>query len=177
VNTVADRITAELGALVGQLLGDCWRAADMQVFGFGPRHRIFNRMGEIEVCGLRLHVQCRWRLVDAGKIAFGRDDLNYPADESVSAEDFDWDKQDSALDVAQRQWFAWHRAAPPRVEAVHGDAYGGFRVCLEGGAALEAFPCDSRRGEYSEHWRLIGHRADGSHFVVTGDGVEGEGGG
>ncbi len=175
MNTLADRITAELRALLGQPLGGCWRAANMQVVEFGPRRRTLNlRGGAIEVADLRLHVQCRWRLIDGDKIAFGRDDLNYPADESISPEDFDWDKQDSVLDVAQRHWFAAHRASPPRVVAVEGDAYGGFRVCLEGGTALEAFPCDSRRGEYSEHWRLIGHRTDGSHFVVIGHGIEGE---
>ena len=78
------------------------------------------------------------------------------------------------LDVTQRQWFERHRDVLPKVLDVRGDVYGGFQVELEGGFVLEAFPCDSARGEYSEHWRLLGHRADGPHFVVTGYGIEGE---
>lgn len=49
-------------------------------------------------------------------------------------------------------------------------------IGLEGGFALEVIPCDSDQGEYSEHWRLLGHRPDGSHFVVTAYGVEREDG-
>jgi hypothetical protein len=98
--------------------------------------------------------------------------LNYPADESVPIEDFDCDKHEPALDAAQRRWCdQW--SVPPKVVGVRGDAYGGFQVRLEGGAVLEAFPCDSRRGEYSEHWRLI-VEPNGSHFVVTGYGIESE---
>ena len=46
VNKLADRITAELQVLVGEVLSDCWRAADMLVFGFGPTREIVNRRGE-----------------------------------------------------------------------------------------------------------------------------------
>ena len=169
---LADRITSELRTLVGQQLGDCGRAANMQVFGFGPRLPTRSRQGEfVEVSGIRLHIQCRWRFVDGRSILFGRDDLSYPANESTPLEEFDWDKADSVLDIAQRRWFEEDRTTPPMVREVQGDAYGGFRIELAGGYALECFPCDSRRGEYSEHWRLFGHRADGSHFVVCGDGV------
>jgi hypothetical protein len=164
---------SELRVLVGQPIGDCWRAANMQMFEFGPRRQTRNRNGEVvEVSDLRLHIQCRWRFVDGRSILFGRDDLNRPADESTPPEQFDRDTADSVLDVAQREWFQKHRPSLPVVRDVQGDGYGGFRIVLDGGYALECFPCDSRRGEYSEHWRLLGHRADGSHFVVTGDGVE-----
>jgi hypothetical protein len=173
VESLADRITSELQVLIGQPIGDCWRAANMQVFEFGPRRQRQNRKGEVvEVSDIRLHIQCRWRFIDAQSILFGRDDLNYPADETTPPEHFDWDKADSVLDVAQRKWFDKHRPLRPMVQEVQGDAYGGFRIALAGGFALECFPCDSRRGEYSEHWRLLGHRADGSHFVVNGDGIE-----
>lgn len=173
MESLADRITSELQVLIGQPIGDCWRAANMQVFEFGPRRQRQNRKGEVvEVSDIRLHIQCRWRFMDTQSILFGRDDLNYPADETTPPEQFDWDKADSVLDVAQREWFDKHRPLRPMVQEVQGDAYGGFRIALAGGFALECFPCDSRRGEYSEHWRLLGHRADGSHFVVTGDGIE-----
>lgn len=67
---------------------------------------------------------------------------------------------------------AKHQASPPKVVAVNGDGYGGFRIELESSFVLEGFPCDSERGEFSEHWRLFGHRSDDKHFVVTGEGVE-----
>ena len=170
---LADRITSELRTLIGQPIGDCWRAANMQIFEFGARHQRQNRKGEVvEVSDLRLHIQCRWRFVDRHCILFGCDDLNYPADTTIPSEQFDWDKAESVLDAAQRGWFEKHRPSLPEVQEVQGDSFGGFRIALAGGFALECFPCDSRRGEYSEHWRLLGHRADGWHFVVTGDGVE-----
>ena len=154
-------------------MSDCWRVADMQIFEFGPRHKFVNRKGEQVVASdLRLHVQCRWRIVDAAGILFGRDDLLRPVDKSISFVDFDWDKDESVLDVVQRKWFAEHRTAPLHVASATGDIYGGFRIRLQQDVVLEAFPCDCDRGEYSEHWRLLGHRPDGSHFVVSGCGVE-----
>jgi hypothetical protein len=175
MNGIAQRITAELRVLVGMPMSGCWRAADMQVFEFGPAKKHLNRRGEeVEGRDVRLHVQCRWRLVDGSRILFARDDLLRPANDDVPIDEFDWDKDDSALDVAQRKWFEDHRAASLKVAQVAGDAYGGCRIQLEGGLTLELFPCDSNRGEYSERWRLLGHRPDGSHFVVTGYGVEGE---
>ncbi len=173
MEALADRITAELRVLVGQPIGDCWRVANMQIFEFGPRRQMRNRQVEmVETSDISLHIQCRWRFVDGRSILFGRDDLSYPADESTPPELFDWDKAESVLDVAQRTWFEKHRPSLPVVSEVQGHSYGGFRIALTGGYALECFPCDSRRGEYSEHWRLLGHRADDSHFVVTGEGVE-----
>jgi hypothetical protein len=173
MEALADRIRSELRVLTGQPISDCWRAANMQVFGFGKRRLTRNRKGEgVEVSDIRIHVQCRWRFVDHSSILFGRDDLNYPADERIPREDFDWDKEDSMLDVTQRAWFDRQRSSLPKVIGVDGDAFGGFKIHLEGGFLLEGFSCDSQRGEYSELWRLLGHREDGSHFVVTGYGVE-----
>ena len=144
----------------------------MQIFEFGPKKKFLNRKGEeVEGSELRLHVQCRWRFVDATRIVFARDDLLRPADQAISVEDFDWDKEDSVLDVVQRLWFVNHRDHPLKVVQVRGDVYGGCRIDLEEQFTLELFPCDSDRGEYSEHWRLLGHRSDGSHFVVNGQGI------
>jgi hypothetical protein len=173
VSTLADRITAELSSLVGQPISDCWRAADMAIFDFGPMRRIVNRAGvPVSVADLHLHLQCPWRFIDPARILFGRDDLRRPADDSIPADAFDPNRHDTALDAARRRWFDDHRPSPPVVTAARGDPYGGFRIEIAGGFALEAFPCNSKRGEYSEHWRLLGHRPDASHFVITGDGVE-----
>ena len=173
MNALADQITAELRVLIGEPMSDCWRAANMQVFEFGPVHKFVNRKGEeVEGSNLELHVQCRWRMVDRTRILFARDDLLRPANKDIPLDDFDWDKDESVLDVVQREWFAEHRVAPFHVINATGDIYGGCQIELKDHVFLELFPCDSDRGEYSEHWRLLGHNSDGSHFVVTGYGVE-----
>jgi hypothetical protein len=174
MSDLAKRIFAELQVLIGQPIADCWRAADMAIFEFGSRHRIVNRKGdEVEVGDISLHVQCRWRVVDAANILFGSDDLYSPADESVSFDDFDRDKQESVLDIRRREWIVQCRDKALKVIGVAGDAYGGFQSTIEDGITIESFPCDSIRDEYSEHWRLRGHRPDESHFVVAGYGIEG----
>src|SRR4030042_7067785 len=110
MSELAHHISVELRVLIGQRIVDCWRVANMAVFEFGPRQRIVNSKGEeVEVSELRLHVQCRWRMVDEAGILFGSDALNYPADENVPLEDFDWDKQDSVLDIRRREWFIQNR--------------------------------------------------------------------
>ena len=104
----------------------------MQMFGFGPRHPKLNRRGEtIEVCQFGLHIQCRWRLVNATQIVFGSDDLHYPADDAIPWDKFDWDKNPSVLDVVQHEWFAQRMLVPLTVLNVCGDKYGGFQVQLD----------------------------------------------
>jgi hypothetical protein len=112
-------------------------------------------------------------MADKSRIHFAGDDLLRPANEEIPIDEFDWDTGDSVLDVVQRKWFERHRAAPPKVVCVAGDRYGGCRIELENHVSLELIPCDSDRGEHSEHWRLLGHRPDDSHFVVAGHGIEG----
>jgi hypothetical protein len=173
MTTLADQITSELRVLIGKPISDCWRAANMQIFEFGPQNEFLNRKGDkVTAADIKLHVQCSWRLVDSERILFGSDDLYRPADQNISKDDFDWGKDDSILDVAQKAWFTDRKVAPLHVQNVSGDVYGGFQIMLEHTVVLEAFPFDSDRGEYSEHWRLLGHRPDGSHFVITGYGVE-----
>lgn len=173
MSTLSERIESEMQVLLGQPLSGCWRVSNMQIFEFGPQRKYLNRKGEqVQGSDFRLHVQCRWRVVDGVQILFARDDLLHPANEATPIDDFDWDKEASVLDVAQRSWFDTHRANPLKVVQVAGDQYGGCRIDLEENVTLELFPCDSGRGEYSEHWRLLGHRQDGTHFVVTGDGIE-----
>lgn len=144
----------------------------MQVFGFGPLQRSTNRQGEdIESSQIRLHIQSRWRLVGRVGVLFGRDDLHRPADESLTENQFDWDQQESALDVRQRTWLSEHTESPLKVISTSGNRYGDLRIELEFGFAIETFCCDSNRSDYSEQWRLFGHRADGTHFVIRGQTV------
>jgi hypothetical protein len=172
MHAISKQITAELAILIGQPLSECGRAADMHFFGFGPLQRSTNRQGEeIESSQIRLHIQSRWRLVGPAGILFGRDDLHRPADEALAESEFDWDQHESVLDAKQRNWVSEHSESPPKVVGVSGNRYGDLRIELEFGFALETFCCDSNRSDYSEQWRLFGHRADGSHFVVSGQSV------
>lgn len=173
MSTLADQITAELGVLIGEPLSACWRVANMQVFEFGPMHEMLNRKGKkVNGSDLRLHVQCRWRIVDGKHILFGCDDLLKPANAEIPIDEFDWDKDDACLDVAQRNWFLEHRDAPLQVVSAMGDNYGGCRIQLQDRVSLELFPCDSDRSESSEHWRMFHSDPNKSHFVITGNGVE-----
>lgn len=172
MNAISEQITAELATLIGQPLSECGRAADMQVFGFGPLQRSRNRQGgEIESSQIRLHIQSRWRFVSLAGILFGRDDLNRPADEGLTENEFDWDQHATVLDIAQRSWMTEHSESLLKVIGASGNQYGDLRIEFEFGFALETFCCDSNRSDYSEQWRLFGHRADGSHFVVSGQSV------
>lgn len=169
MNAIAEQITAELASLIGQPLSECGRAANMQIFGFGPLQRARNRQGEeIESSPIRLHIQSHWRFVGPAGILFGRDDLNRPADESLTENEFDWDQHDSVLDARQRTWICEYRESLPKVIGASGNRHGDLRIEFEFGFALETFCCDSDRSDYSEQWRLFGHRADGSHFVMSG---------
>lgn len=169
----AERINAELSVLVGEPIVDCWRAGNMQVFEFGAQTRVLNRNGvEVEAGDLRLHVQCRWRFTDPTAILFGCDHRWAPAETTAPAEEFDTGQHPSLLERLVRSWLKERREPPCRVVDMATDPYGGFRMTLEGGCALEVFPCHSGQSEHSEHWRLIGPRSTGQHFVVTGEGIE-----
>lgn len=173
MTSVSDQITAEMQVLISQDFCSCWRIGNMQIFEFGKVRSHLNRKGQKVQSGeFKLHVQCRWRMINPTRILFGRDDLLRPADSRISIDDFDWDESESILDVAQQEWFTGHRPGFAKVTSVSGDAYGGCRIGFGTGEILELIPCDSDRSEYSEHWRLFGHRDDDTHFVVTGAGID-----
>jgi len=61
------------------------------------------------------------------------------------------------------------------VEAVAGDAFGGLRLALSGGRALEVFPNATPSGHIAtEFWRLLRPGTDEAQFVVGTFGAERE---
>ena len=166
--TREDRITEALSALVGLPMWRATRALNMEMFTFGERRKRLNQQEEeIEVGEYALHVQCPWRIVGPHLIAIGSEDRNYPEDEKSDWNDFDPDADRTLCEARMAAWLHEHARAPLKVERVEADRTGGFRLFLERGFVLEAFPANTLRGEEFEHWRLF-QSSQKDHFVVTG---------
>jgi hypothetical protein len=174
-----EQISTELRLLEGQPFTECNRGADLIMFSFGEERERLTRTGaRIMVSPIHMHLQCRWRVCDGDCVAFGSDDIFYRGSEPMNGgrngqrdrEEFDYLYSLTALDVLHVAWFAKHRRAALMVVSAKGDRFGGFRILLAGGMTVECLPCESRRD--AELWRLFGHRADDSHFVVLASGVE-----
>ena len=176
-----EQISSELRLLEGQPFTECFRAADLIMFSFGAEREELTRTGaRIMASPISLHLQCRWRVCDGEGVVFGSDDIFHRGAESMHGNEdrdgggdegeFDYLYSLTALDVLHGKWFAKHRRAALMVISAKGDRFGGFQIVLAGGMTLECLPCESRRD--SELWRLFGHRADDSHFVVLASGVK-----
>lgn len=166
-----DRIAKALSVLLGLPLWGATRALNMEMFAFGERRTRRNRKEEdVEVGEYMLHIQCPWRLVGPNGIIVGSEDRNYPEDENADWREFNSDGP-SRCEARLGTWFKECATAPLKVGRLEADSVGGFRLLLERGFVLEVFPANSLEGEYSERWRLF-QPSQGSHFVITGYGVE-----
>jgi len=59
---LAEQIEAEPQVLIGEPISDCWHAANMQIFEFGPAKKYLNHNeDEVEGSDLMLQVQCPLR--------------------------------------------------------------------------------------------------------------------
>jgi hypothetical protein len=169
--TLQDRICEALSALVGLPLWGAARVLNMEMFHFGERSIRLNRKGvEKEVGEYALHIQCSWRIVGPDGIIVGSDDRKYPEDENADWEEFDSDGP-SRCEARMMAWLNEHTASPLEVQHVEAEHTGGFQLLLQHGFVLMAFPANSLRGEYSEHWRLF-RPSEERHFVITGHGVD-----
>ncbi len=143
----------------------------MEMFAFGERRIRLNRKGEeVEVGEYSLHIQCPWRIVGPDGIIVGFLDRNYPVEENADWQEFD-DEGPSRCEFQMAGWLKEYSGCPLKVEKVEADYVGGFKLFLQHGFVLEAFPANSLQGEYSERWRLF-RPSDESHFVVCGYGIE-----
>lgn len=163
-------IKEALNALIGLPIWDTLRALDMQMFDIGRRRRIIGGNGKpIQVGRYSLHIQSPWRIVDKHGIITGQNDRFYADNESPLYND----DEPARLEARIRKWLKRHQHEPVTIEAVSTDSTGAFKLKLSKGYRLEVFPAHSKRGEYSEHWRLMGWPDINDHFVVTGYGIEG----
>ena len=155
--------------LVGKPLSGTFRALDMEMFHFGPRIPIVSRRGIQRTTGeYRLHVQCPWRLVRAGTIIVGYDDLTKPptgeAEEPMDLGSGAKSYRDELVQRFLAEVGQDDRVVQKQTTTTYGDA----RLTFRDGSKLELFPAAS--GIADEFWRLL--KPDGSHAVMTGGGLE-----
>jgi hypothetical protein len=117
--------------LKGKALWRCLRAADMAMFDFGKRRKVYQQGDAIP-------------------------------------EEFDWDVDQNRRDKLLAS-FLENVTLQLIVQAIEVSAAGALHIALENGFFLDLFPDDSLSGE---HWRFFEPDKDGSHFVVTGNGIE-----
>lgn len=115
-----------------------------------------------------MHLQCAWRVVGpSGIVVASRDRYTPAGDRDQDCDGWDWTVQ--GANRCDERMAGWLDGTSYLVTAATADPYGGMRLTLARGFALEVFPDDSLPGD---HWRVFQPGVDGPHFVVTGAGVE-----
>ncbi len=158
MTTLGKQIEECLDVLRSLPLWTSGRAADLQWFQFGKRHRVPTRKGGTkEVGDFALHLQCAWRVSGPRGIVVASRDRYEPKGDSSDNVNFEWDVAgENRCDERMAAFLAEH--APRMVVGVAGDEAGGFRLVLDRDFSLDVFPDDSLG---DEHWRffLSGNRA------------------
>jgi hypothetical protein len=153
-----------LQMLVGQPVVETHRAVDMQMFSFGELSETGDRRGMPRTTSqFALHIQCPWRIVCAGQVLVGYQDLRYPRAGEPDSERFDPDRPHTTLRDELLETFFSSRGDKERVviEANATDT-GDLRLSFSGGCVLQAFPDSAAHGR--EYWRVF--EVDGEHFVA-----------
>ena len=160
--------------LVGLPLWGSSRASNMLALQFGERHPAPTRAEPARQVGAyALHVYCAWRLTRGDVLLAGSADLFTPSDPDEDLETFDYEAPGSTWwDERWRAYLA-AAAAPPAVTAVAADAFGGLRVVLSDGAALEVFPNSAPAEHFeTEFWSLLSPGRGDPRLVVGTGGAE-----
>lgn len=161
-------VQAIVAMLLGEPLSGTFRAADMEMFGFGEQVAFVDRFGRDRTTGeYRLHVQSVWRIVRDGRIVVGYEDMPF-APAGVPADGFDANEaRRNRRDELMDRFLAESTLDARTVVAVEASELGDIRLDFAGGSRLEVFPA----GENAEieHWRLL--IPDGSHAVMSGEGM------
>jgi hypothetical protein len=145
-------IERRLSVLCGLELSGVNHAADMLTLSFGPLQQVTNFKGVLKYVGAwALHVQCAWRLEEAGRAVAIGDDLRGP-DEKAHA----------STHRLQEVLLANGCAT---VETAAADAAGGMTLSLSHGFCLTVIP-DGNADE--EDWRFFAPGANTAHLVIKG---------
>lgn len=160
-------IERAFAVLTGEPFWGSARAADMEMFAFGPKISVRDRHGrDVMKSEFGLHVQCPWRLERDAAIVVGSWDLYVLASGGEPESNFDWQAQGSnRRDVLLEGFF---RKWTPSVERVEASAVGDLSLFLTQGFRLAVFPVAS--AGQSEHWRLLRVASEDPHVVLRTDG-------
>lgn len=161
-----------LAPLVGLPLVDSTRAADLQGFHFGACRPTVDPRGRPRTSAdYALHVQCAWRIIQAGAIAVASRDRYVPAgDPEDDPPGFEWDRAGANLCDERIATLRSRIAAdPPTVRRIESLGAGAFRIVLERDLAIEVIP--DRSGQV-EHWRLFRPGRDDAHVTCVGQSIE-----
>jgi hypothetical protein len=153
---IRKEVEKRLSVLCGLELSGVNHATDMLTLSFGPLRQVTNFKGVAKSVGAwALHVQCAWRLEEAGHAVATEADLRGP-DEKAHA----------SARCLQGILLARGFSA---VEAVTAHEAGGLDLLLSHGFLLTVVP-DGVAGE--EDWRFFVPGSNAEHFVISGGKVD-----
>lgn len=145
-------VTRRLSALIGLEVSWVGHAVDMLTMQFGPQKPFSSRRGRVlEGGSWALHVQCNWRIEEAGNIIATRSDLSGP--------------DEKAHGTARRLMDLFVTTEPATVLSISADDAGGFVVSFSGQLQLTVIP-DGIAGD--EDWRFFAPRDDSAHLIIEG---------
>jgi len=173
------QIEKTLQCWIGQSFWGSGRVANLLTFQFGPRQERISRYGISYKMGTyALHVQCAWRLTKAQRILAASGDPGWEPKEvneetrNDEGEGYSWPKTGgTGLDEQLVSFSRQGEHTPLFVQAIQADDLGGLTIELRSQHLLTVFPNDSFDEEY---WRCFQVEGDLPHFVVTGQGIEGQ---
>lgn len=159
-----------LNDLIGSSLWDSTRAADLEMFSFGPQKTVTKFSGRSVVVGTHaLHIQCAWRFLRNGTPVVASQDLCCPADKSrlepLDAPPFDWEKEPNKRDQLLSALFV-HGKKSFELLAIESAQAGQLRFEFDSGLTLDVFPTGSGS---AEQWRLFETSDGGNYLVFNGN--------
>ncbi|SEK09209.1 hypothetical protein [Paraburkholderia diazotrophica] len=145
-------IEQRLSVLRGLVLSGVNHAADMLTLSFGALRPVTNFRGKLKHVGeWALHVQCTWRLEEAGRVVAMEDDLRGP------------DEKAHASAHRLREILVEHGTVT--VEAVSVSDAAGVVLSMSRGFRLTVTP-DVVQDD--EDWRFFAPGVDAAHLVIVG---------
>jgi hypothetical protein len=168
---VKTEIETALSPLVGLELIAISPPGDAEWLTFG-RHGD-SEPSDTELAPFALRIECAWRLLSSDAVVTGNADNARPASTDTADDALESSLTESFLLNTRHQEFREKiQRTPYSVLGVEADRYGGVRMELSFGCALEIFPSASTDGDELELWRVFQPGLDYSHFVVSTMGVD-----
>ena len=154
--------------LIGKNFTFLYRVADMLCLRIGETIIIdSHKGGKVESPEYRIHFQCQWRFVKAGKILLASHDIYNPHDNNLEDDDnWDWDvsgrprEQSSVFDVRSEEFI--NEFLPLKIEAAYFTDTSDLHISFGKGVYFDTFITCSTKHEY---YRLLDFHT-GEHTVI-----------